>query len=173
MLAELHTPISAANSSFIVIFFLKKEMTAIDYGLGIAIIYMTALVSTLGMWPIGKYTKDRKKSPIDPPDIVFSIVWPILYTLEGIALGGLMSDPNYILIAMFIIQSLISASWTWIFFKWDEKLIALDVLIVTVVCSILLMIFMWKEYYILQMWLFSPYVAWCTFACVLNYMNLN
>ena len=153
-------------------------MGVIEYATGILFVYATGALSALGMksdksFDFQKYVKNRKKTWLDPPDIAFSIVWPILYTLEGIVLGGLLIDPNWILINMFVIQTLISASWTWIFFRWNEKRIALDVLVCSVACSILLACFMWKEFYRTQVWLFLPYILWCSFACILNYMNLD
>jgi tryptophan-rich sensory protein len=50
-----------------------------------------------------------------PPDWVFIVVWPILYTLEGFALWPVINDARWALASLFAAQALMAMMWTWTF----------------------------------------------------------
>jgi len=111
-----------------------------------------------------------KKSPLNPPNILFPIVWTILYIL--IAISGY----SYITknskdkkgIILFSLQLFFNVIWTYLFFTLQKPLLSLidiGLLWITLLATI-------KRFYKknkLASYLLMPYFAWVTFAGYLNY----
>ena len=70
-----------------------------------------------------------KKAPWTPPNYVFGIIWPILYLLMGISFLIVILDkkcyPYCAPITYFLVQLVLNLSWTTIFFRLKQPLIAL------------------------------------------------
>lgn len=111
-----------------------------------------------------------------PPDITFSIVWPVLYFMMAASLYFTLietptSAENALLrktsIALFFVQLLVNVTWPLIFFKarlfffafiWLALLDALVVALITINTRVN----KWSA------WLLVPYLLWILFATVLN-----
>jgi benzodiazapine receptor len=61
------------------------------------------------------------KSPLNPPGFVFGIVWPILYLLMAIVSFQVSAK----IWKLFILQLILNAAWSWIFFYFQAPIIAL------------------------------------------------
>lgn len=110
--------------------------------------------------------------PLSPPDVVFPIVWSILYLLMGVSLylvrstGGEseVKKKGYIVYA---IQLVFNFLWTVLFFRfglYGFSAIWLGALIVL----ILLNIFYFDKVNRNAGLLLVPYLLWCLFALYLN-----
>ena len=67
--------------------------------------------------------RSLNKSTLNPPGYVFGIVWPVLYVLMG-----LVSYFNFKQISkLFLIQLVLNAIWSWIFFYFQMPIIALSI----------------------------------------------
>ncbi|NDD58727.1 MAG: tryptophan-rich sensory protein [Chlamydiae bacterium] len=128
----------------------------------------------------GQFTKSSQHtwyptlvtSSINPPDIVFPIVWSILYVMIGIALWRLLLKrkqnrlPQEVL-WYFAAQLLFNFLWTPSFFALRSPIIALvDILLLWYCLGMVLL----KSYRIskLATALLIPYFLWVTFAIYLN-----
>ena len=99
------------------------------------------------------------KSSLSPPSFVFGIVWPILYVLMGIIAHKIAP--------IFIMQLVLNAAWSWIFFYFHAPFIALlDIGLLIYLNQRILMIIK-KESGALY-FLYLPYVLWLLFAAFLN-----
>ena len=103
------------------------------------------------------------KSSLNPPSFVFGIVWPILYVLMGIIAYKLAHK----IAPIFIMQLVLNAAWSWIFFYFHAPFIALlDIGLLIYLNQRILMIIK-KESGALH-FLYLPYVLWLSFAAFLN-----
>ncbi len=117
------------------------------------------------------------KSALTPPDIVFPIVWGILYVLLGISLGLLYSAKDFpqkkSLLWLFAIQLLLNITWNALFFYLQNPALGLANLLIL---DILAVMFFIKAKKVKQnaALLFLPYLIWMCFATYLNlYILLN
>lgn len=114
---------------------------------------------------------DLPKSPLTPPDLVFPIVWTILFALMGIgaALVFLSDAPGKTrALAIFAVQLAVNFAWSLLFFNLQAFGFALVWLLLLWVL-ILWMIVSFYKVRPLAAWLQIPYLLWVTFAAYLNY----
>lgn len=111
------------------------------------------------------------KASIAPPDIVFPIVWTILYGILGYTYYLLNNEYNISLIKkIFILQLIINYIWPIIFFKFG--LFFISFLWITLL-DIVVLIMLLNLYKINSkvFYLNLPYFIWLLFATILNYMT--
>ncbi len=111
-----------------------------------------------------------EKSALNPPDIVFPIVWGVIYVMIGISLGLLMnidSTKKKALLWLFAIQLLLNISWNYLFFYLQNPMFGLINLIILDVLAIIFYVEALKVKRIVA-YLFLPYLIWMLFATYLN-----
>lgn len=108
-----------------------------------------------------------------PPEILFPVVWTLLFTLMGLALflvwrrGTDRSDVR-VALAAFGVQFALNLAWTPVFFglrRPDLGLVVIAALWVAIVGSIAAFDRVSRPAAVLLV----PYLAWVSFAAVLNY----
>ena len=106
-----------------------------------------------------------------PPSWLFGPVWTLLYTLMAIAVwlvwrnGGLRQ--NRAAIVLFLLQLAFNAVWSWLFFAWRLGGLAFaDILVLWILVATTVILF-WRTSRTGAS-LLVPYLAWVTFAAVLN-----
>lgn len=151
---------------------MNKSKTKV-YGISIAISLviggLSALFTMMGM----EDYRLAEKPALTPPEIVFPIVWTILYTLMGISAarvwiasedkgsnGGLM---------LYAIQLVVNFFWSIIFFTLQAYGFAFFWLLFLWLL-VLLMIISFSKTDKLAAYLQVPYLLWLTFAGYLNFM---
>ena len=103
------------------------------------------------------------KSSLNPPSFVFGIVWPILYVLMGIIAYKLAHK----IAPIFIMQLVLNAAWSWIFFYFHAPIIALlDIGLLIYLNQRILMIIKIESGALY--FLYLPYILWLLFAAFLN-----
>lgn len=141
-----------------------------------AFIFSAYLVGFLGyLFTVGGgvWYEGLIKPRFTPPDWVFSLVWPILYTLMAVAAyfvwsrGGWRSLMTRRALVMYGFQLILNFGWPMIFFGWHSiGLAAIELLILLVlvvyVTSLFFKISRWAGY------LMIPYLVWVGFALILN-----
>lgn len=147
-------------------------------GLRIALVVLTCL--TVG-YLSGIVTRDSIttwyptliKPVFNPPNWIFGPVWTVLYIMMGVA-GGMVwnrIDSNEALVKkafkFFIIQLALNALWSYLFFGLHNPLLAL-IEIVLLWLMILETHNQFKKIDKTAALLMIPYLAWVTFATVLN-----
>jgi translocator protein len=109
----------------------------------------------------------------NPPNWIFGPVWTSLYIMMGIALflvwkeecSGVLKKTA---IALFAIQLILNFFWSLIFFGMHQPGWAL-VEIIAMWLAILATIFAFANVNKTAAWLLVPYIAWVSFATILNY----
>ncbi len=117
------------------------------------------------------------KAPLNPPDIVFPIVWGILYITMGISAGLLYSSEKSTgrsrMLWVFGIQLVLNYVWNLFFFYMQSPTWGLVIILVLVAMAIWYIAESWRLNRAAA-WLFLPYTLWMCFATYLNlYIALN
>lgn len=109
----------------------------------------------------------------NPPGWVFAPVWSLLYTLMGVAAGRVWQRIDFErpavqkALVVFWIQLALNALWSVLFFYWKNPFLALIELVL-----LWLMIYetyaQFKRIDKLASYLMVPYLAWVSFAGLLN-----
>jgi translocator protein len=116
-----------------------------------------------------------KKAPWSPPSWVFGIVWPVLYTLRGVAswltFRALSSAPSYsawVICWVFALVTLfLQAAWTPIFFGLNMIRLALLILVLTFASALIQAGTSWSISLVAGA-LLVPELLWLGFAFSLN-----
>ena len=122
------------------------------------------------------YQATAPKPPLSPPDIVFPIVWSILYILMGIssALVYVNREKNptvaYEGLRAYALQLIMNFFWSIIFFNMQAYLFAF-IWLLAMEIVIIYMIFKFRQVSPLAAYLQIPYAIWCVFALYLNFMT--
>lgn len=115
----------------------------------------------------------------NPPAYLFAPVWTTLYLLMGISLGIIWNNNATELnkrnaYFLFGLQLFLNFGWSIIFFKIHSPAFALLDIILMVI-TIIITIVSFSKFSKLAAWLLVPYIAWVSFATILNFAiwNLN
>lgn len=128
---------------------------------------LSALLSSNGMMI---YNSTANKPPLTPPNIVFPIVWTILYILMGISSYIVYNEKNSFTptaLKWYGIQLFLNFCWPLIFFNLMMYLTAF-IWIILMIVSILIMIYYFYKVKPVSAYLQIPYVLWCIFAAYLT-----
>lgn len=107
-----------------------------------------------------------------PSVAVFGPVWMVLYALMGIAAwlvwrsGGFIRNGNAL--SLFIIQLVIYALWSWLFFAWHEGVWAFFDIILLWMLIVAVTLDFWRVRPLAGL-LLLPYLAWVSFAAALSF----
>jgi translocator protein len=107
-----------------------------------------------------------------PPGWLFGPVWSLLYALMGIAawmvwrVGGFRAAR--VALVLFVMQLLVNAGWSWLFFAWHSGLWSMVDIVVLDVFVIATIVHFWRVQRGAAL-LLMPYLLWIAFATVLNW----
>lgn len=107
-----------------------------------------------------------------PPASVFGPVWTALYVLMGVAAWLVWRQPASRVrtqaLAVFVVQLVVNALWSWLFFAWHLGAWALaDVLLLLALIGLTIALF--RRVSPLAAALLVPYLAWVGFASALTW----
>ena len=137
--------------------------------LSIAAVIITAGIGSLftdtGSW------YQSVKPAITPPNIVFPIVWTTLFILIAISLYFALSSSKQKLrtriFSVYCINFILNILWSLFFFTLKSPIVAFIDLVLLWLSILFLLLIAWKKskiaYYTLL-----PYIAWVSFAGILN-----
>jgi tryptophan-rich sensory protein len=113
-----------------------------------------------------------QKPSAQPPGWVFGLVWPILYFMQGLALAIVLNARGAPLrwpaAGLFLLQFVMNLAWSPLFFGRHEVTSAFYLLIaIWIAAFATTMIF--GRIRKAAAWLLVPYMAWLSFAAILNY----
>jgi len=131
-----------------------------------------AAAGTGALFSPGAWYEALNKPSWTPPNIVFPLVWTSLYILMALAAWNVWRRGGWraraLPLALFLIQLVFNAAWSWLFFGQHRIDLALLDLIVLWVLVAATAIAFWKAS-ALSGALLVPYLAWASFAGALNY----
>ncbi len=134
----------------------------------IAIGILGATITDVGPW-----YQALRKPDWQPPDWLFGPVWTLIFALSAIAgVKAWIRAPDRssgdLIIALFALNGFLNMLWSILFFRVkrpDWALIEVGLLWL----SVLALIFVLARYSRVASWLLVPYIAWVTFAALLNW----
>jgi benzodiazapine receptor len=107
-----------------------------------------------------------------PPGSVFGPVWTVLYALQAIAAWLLWRDRGFdtakTALTLFLVQLVVNALWSWLFFAWRMGAAAFVDVVVLWVLIVATLVAFWRHHRLAAV-LLAPYLAWVTFATFLTY----
>lgn len=109
---------------------------------------------------------------IMPPGWVFGVVWPILYTMLGLALAMILhargAKGRGSALALYAIGFIANLCWSPLFFAAHQITAALYLILFMIVVTIATA-FAFGRIRSAAAWLLVPYMMWISFAAILNY----
>ncbi|MGY6631366.1 MAG: TspO/MBR family protein [Wenzhouxiangella sp.] len=137
--------------------------------LGLFLLISFSAASTGYFFPPGEWYASLEKPFFAPPNWVFGPVWTVLYVLIAIAGWLLWQRQGLWSVAMrwWWAQMALNALWTPLFFGWNLLGLAL-VEMALLWLAIAMTIRFGYRIRPLTAWLMAPYLAWVSFAWVLN-----
>lgn len=107
-----------------------------------------------------------------PPASLFGPVWTALYAMMALAaflvwraLGWRAAAPA---LRLYLLQLGINALWSWMFFGWKLGALAFADILLLLALIVATLVAFWRAHK-LAACLLLPYLAWVSFASVLNY----
>lgn len=147
----------------------KIKTYAVSLLISLGVGGVSALLTNMGM---DNYDAAAKPA-LTPPDIVFPIVWTILFALMGISAARIYMSPvsrqRSQGLLIYVIQLAVNFIWSLIFFNLQAYGFAFFWLIL-LWSLILLMILSFRKTDKAAALLQIPYLLWVSFALYLNYM---
>jgi len=131
-----------------------------------------AAASLGGLFLPGEWYASLKKPSWNPPGWVFGPVWSTLYAMMAVAAwlvwrrGGWAARRRPL--TLFLVQLPCNAAWTPLFFGWHRPGLAF-VDIVLLWLAIVATVVAFRPVSRAAAWLLAPYLAWVSFAAVLNF----
>lgn len=149
-----------------------KKQNILKLIFAIVICQMAGIIGSLFTTPsIPGWYATLDKPAFNPPSWIFGPVWIFLYLLMGIALYLVLIDKKKdkrAALWLFGTQLVLNSIWSIIFFGLQNPFYALIELVILWIAIVLTIWQFWKIN-VKAGALLLPYIAWGTFAMVLNY----
>ena len=139
---------------------------------------LAALALTFGAayvgsrFPVDEWYASLTKPPWNPPNWLFGPVWSILYLLMAISVWLVWKKEGIsgaiLPLSVFLIQLILNATWSWLFFGLNEPVLAFVEILGLWVAILVNIVLFWRISSISGI-LLLPYLAWVSFAAFLNY----
>lgn len=121
---------------------------------------------------VGNWYLTLQKPEFSPPAWLFGPVWTLLYFLMGLSFYVIWSardsDMKKSAIALFVIQLILNVSWSLAFFGM-KSIIGGLIVIVALWLAIVSTIYRFREISRPAAGMLLPYLAWVSFASILNF----
>ncbi len=126
----------------------------------------------LGADAIATWYASLEKPSWNPPNWIFGPVWTILYVLMGIAAylvwEKTKDSSRRAALVVYGVQLFLNALWSIIFFTFKQPAIAFGEIVIMWITILATIILFWRIRPLAAA-LLLPYIAWVTFASVLNF----
>ena len=129
--------------------------------------------AALGGWFMpGEWYAQLRKPAWNPPSWIFGPVWTALYTMMAVAAwlvwrrGGFPAQRKTL--GLFLLQLLLNAAWSPLFFGLHHPALAFAEIVLLWLAILGTLFAFWKTHRGAGA-LLLPYLAWVTFAAVLNF----
>lgn len=136
---------------------------------------VVAAAAGLGSWAtmpeINGWYRTLNKPTWNPPNSIFGPVWTTLYLMMAVAAWMVWKNNSWkraaLPLVLFSIQLLLNIAWSWIFFAWHQLGWAVvDIFLLWLAIAATILSF--SRHSKIAAWLLIPYLAWVTFASLLN-----
>jgi tryptophan-rich sensory protein len=138
----------------------------------LALTYAAAALGGFASVNAGEFYTSLNRPAWAPSPAVFGPVWSVLYTLMAISAFLVVRQLGWraalVPLAVFVVQLLLNAAWTWLFFGWRMGGAAFGEIIV-LIAAIALNIYLFWRVRPLAGALLLPYLGWVSFATLLTW----
>lgn len=138
----------------------------------LALAFLTAAVGAAASVSAGSFYAELNRPAWAPPAWLFGPVWTVLYAMMGVAawLVWLRSGLSgaKIAFALFVIQLIANALWSWLFFQWRLGAMAFVEVVILWLLIVATIVAFWQVRKSAAILLF-PYLGWVTFASILTF----
>jgi tryptophan-rich sensory protein len=140
-------------------------------GLIVSVAVCFAVAASGSVFTPDQWYAELSKPPFNPPGWVFPPVWTLLYAMMGIAAWLVWLRAGWrrggVALGVFVVQLVLNGLWSWLFFGLHEPLIALlDLVLLWIAIGVTIVLF--RRHHVAAALLLVPYLAWVSFAGVLN-----
>lgn len=138
----------------------------------LVICFMAAVVGSAASFQTKAFYAQLTQPTWAPPGSVFGPVWTVLYAMMAVAAwlvwrsGGFRS--NRLALGLFLVQLVLNALWTWLFFAWHLGSFAFIEIVVLWFFIVATIITFWRARWYAGA-LLIPYLLWVSFATALCY----
>lgn len=136
-------------------------------------LFVTFAAAALGgLFMPGEWYAQLKKPAWNPPNWIFGPVWTTLYTMMAVAAwfvarrGGLMAQRRAL--GWFLVQLILNALWSPLFFGLKNPALAFAEILLLWLAILATLRAFWMAHRLAGT-LLLPYLAWVSFAAVLNF----
>lgn len=149
---------------------MRKQDKIIRIGCSVLFFAAVAVLGTLFVDTSSEWYQSLIKPALQPPPLVFSIVWTMLYALmaAALALASIQPDVKKKTLGLFAVTGILNVLWTYTFFEMHNPGGAFFILIITIITAVAL----YSDVYVFEKsasYLIIPYLIWLCFALYLNY----
>jgi benzodiazapine receptor len=142
----------------------------------IAWLSLRIATSAIGAWASANarsFYADLVQPAWAPPGWVFGPVWSVLFLAMAVAAWWVWRDPRdsqarTLALGLFVVQLGANALWSWLFFAWQLGGLAFAEVLLLWALIAATMVAFWRIRPAAGL-LLVPYLAWVTFASVLNF----
>lgn len=138
----------------------------------LVMVFIFAGIGAVASVEAGSFYSKLARPEWAPPASVFGPVWTALYAMMGISawlvwrIAGFAASRTALL--LFLVQLVINALWSWLFFGWHLGGWAFADVIVLWIMIVATLVAFWGNSRLAGL-LLVPYLLWVSFAAVLNY----
>lgn len=120
----------------------------------------------------GEWYASLAKPDWNPPNNIFAPVWSVLYILMGLAAWLVWRQARFSgaggALGLFVIQLILNALWSYLFFGLHRPDLALFEIGVLWVAILVVTVLFWRQNHVAGA-VMLPYLAWVGFASFLNF----
>lgn len=153
------------------IHFFLMNRTKIILGLFLWLVLCFSAASLGALFTPGEWYAGLDKPAWNPPGWVFGPVWSVLYALMAVAAWLVWKRGGFgaqrVPLSLFLVQLLLNAAWSPVFFGLERPGLAF-VVILLLWLAIAATLNAFRPVSRTAAWLLAPYLAWVSFAAVLN-----
>lgn len=138
----------------------------------LAVTFIAAGIGSAASIHAGNFYMELVRPAWAPPPSVFGPVWTVLYILMALAAWLVWRTRNFrgaqTALILFLIQLILNALWTWLFFVWNMGALAFAEIVLLWICIAATLIAFWRVRPMAGV-LLIPYLLWVSFAVMLSY----
>ena len=146
-----------------------RDLPGLVLWLGLSL--LTGAIGSVASTPAPEFYAQLDRPSWSPPSWLFGPVWTTLYVLMGIAAWLVWRERHRMdvrpALLTFVVQLVLNALWSWIFFAWRMGGLALAEILV-LAAAIVATIVLFRRVRPLAGALLLPYLAWVLFATALT-----
>ena len=144
----------------------------VGLGVWLTVCFAAAAIGGAASIQAGPFYAQLVRPTWAPPSWVFGPVWTALYALMGIAVWLVWRVANSravrFAIVLFLVQLILNALWSWLFFGWRQGGLAFADILLLGASLVATLVAFWRIRRLAGA-LLIPYLLWVIFASALNY----